>query len=143
MKKTLIFTAVLGTIFLSGCANVTSGNRYAGYTEKPAEICIVKNPRVTFSQALDSIELALAKRDVKYHIVTNASDCKVDCAYMLNYEARRSWDFTTYLGSADLVLKKNGQIISSAKYQAGSMTLTKWGKTEERIDGMVGELLGE
>lgn len=50
---------------------------------------------------------------------------------------------TTYLGSAELTLYKNNTLVSSAQYKAGSMTLTKWGKTAERIDETVGKLLGE
>lgn len=56
---------------------------------------------------------------------------------------QRSWDATTYLGLAELTLYKNGAIVSTAMYKAGSMTLTKWGKTAERIDKTVGKLLGE
>ncbi len=56
---------------------------------------------------------------------------------------RRSWSYTTYLGSIDLSLYKNRTLISRAKYRAGKLTLTKWGRTAERIDKAVGKLLGE
>lgn len=61
----------------------------------------------------------------------------------MSYVMRRSWDATTYLGLAELTLHRNNAIVSTAKYKAGSMTLTKWGKTAERIDKTVGKLLGE
>lgn len=47
------------------------------------------------------------------------------------------------LAVTELTLHRNNAIVSTAKYKAGSMTLTKWGKTAERIDKTVGKLLGE
>ncbi|MBP3439523.1 MAG: hypothetical protein J6K46_09450 [Sutterella sp.] len=50
---------------------------------------------------------------------------------------------TTYLVSANMTLYKNGRAVLTAKYKAGSGTLTKFGRTEERIDNVVGQLFGE
>lgn len=143
MRRIFILAAAVGPLILTGCANVTKGQQYAGFTEIPKEICIVQNPRVKMNQALSGITSALENRNIKYHLVANRTDCNPDCAYMLKYEARRSWDMTTYLGSANLRLFKNGELVARSDYKAGSATLTKWGKTEERLDGLVGELLGE
>lgn len=142
MKKILLAAACIASLTLTGCANVTSGQQFEGFTEVPTEICIVKNPRVKFTQALDSITMALAERRIKYHVAASEDECK-DCQYILHYEARRSWDFATYLRSANLRLFKNGLLVAKADYKAGPATLTKFGNTTERIDGMVGELLGQ
>ena len=136
----LTVLAATGTL-LSGCANVTSGHRVVHTNEKPAQICIVKNPKVRISAALPALQSALSRRGIRSTVAANPAKCP--CAYRLNYTMRRSWSYTTYLGSIDLSLYKNRTLISRAKYRAGKLTLTKWGRTAERIDKAVGKLLGE
>ncbi len=127
--------------FLTGCANVSSGRIVTDLNEKPTHICIVKNPKVRINAALPSLKAALNRRGIQSTVVDDASQCP--CEYRMNYTMRKSWDLTTYLGSVDLSLYKAQTLVSTAKYEAGSMTLTKWGKTEDRIDETVGKLLGE
>lgn len=126
---------------LSGCANVATGQLSSSFTEKPTEICIVRNPQVQIDTAVVSLQRAFERRNIKTSVVENFQDCT--SPYCLRYVMRRSWDFTTYLGSVDLSLYKNDTLVSSAQYRAGSMTFTKWGKTADRIDKTVGKLLGE
>ena len=119
MKNKVIGLSVALTLatLMVGCANVTTGQLHAPLEVMPTEVCIIRNPQVTIDAAIPSLQSA--------------------------YVMRRSWDATTYLGLAELTLYRNNAIVSTAKYKAGSMTLTKWGKTAERIDKTVGKLLGE
>ena len=137
----VLFTLTMAVITLAGCANVTTGTVYTKFDAMPSEVCIVRNPEVKINAAIPSLQAAFKRRGINTTIVESISDCKSE--YRLNYVMRRSWDLTTYLGSGDLTLFKNNTIISTSNYSAGKATLTKWGKTKERIDKLVGKLLGE
>ena len=137
----LLLSAAIAAVTLTGCANVTTGQALASFDTKPTEVCIVRNPKVRINAAIPSLQSAFRKRGIATTVVEAPSDCKSE--YRLNYVMRRSWDFTTYLGAGELTLLRNDAIVSTSSYKARSLTLTKWGKTEERIDEMVGKLLGE
>ena len=139
--STIVLTIFIFIALIAGCANVTSGHRVVHMKEKPAQICIVKNPKVRISAALPALKSALSRRGIRPIVAANPAKCP--CDYRLNYTMRRSWNYTTYLGSIDLSLYKKRTLISRAKYRAGKLTLTKWGRTAERIDKAVGKLLGE
>lgn len=129
------------TLLLAGCANVTNGIHYATFDGMPNEVCIVKNPRVTIANALPAIQNGFERRGVRTHLVEFSDDCP--CAYTVEYSARRSWDAATYLRTAHVVLNKDKRPVARAEYKAGPFTLTKWGRTEERLDTMVGELFSQ
>lgn len=141
ISRLLFPIAAISVIMISGCANVTSGSLQAPLSEWPSEICILENPKVTISAALPAMQDAFSRRGIKTVVCSNAQDCQ--SPWRLEYVMRRSWDVTTYLGSGRMTLRKDGRIVSTASYEAGDFTFTKWGKTDERIDGMVAKLLGE
>ena len=66
----LTVLAATGTL-LSGCANVTSGHRVVHTKEKPAQICIVKNPKVRISAALPALQSALSRRGIRSTVAAN------------------------------------------------------------------------
>ena len=140
-RQILGVSLCLSATLLVGCANTSTGHLKTSFTEKPNEVCIVRNPKVQVSAAIPSLKQAFERRNIKTTIVDNFQDCHSQ--YCLQYVMRKSWDFTTYLGSVELSLYKDNTLVSSAQYKAGSMTLTKWGKTADRIDETVGKLLGE
>ena len=98
----------------------------------------MKNPRVTIRNALPAIQNGFERRGVRTQLVDFTDDCP--CAYTVEYSARRSWSAATYLRTAFVVLNKDKQPIARAEYTASPFTLTKWGRTDERLDSMVGEL---
>ena len=140
-SRLLTASFCFGISLLAGCANVSTGQLKTPFTERPDEICIVRNPKVQIGSAIPSLQQAFERRNIRTSVVNSFQDCRSQ--YCLHYVMRKSWDMTTYLGSAELTLYKNNTLVSSAQYKAGSMTLTKWGKTAERIDETVGKLLGE
>lgn len=85
--------------------------------------------------------MALSAVGVRTHLVEFSDDCP--CTYTVEYSARRSWDAATYLLTAHVVLNKDKRPVARADYTAGPFTLTKWGRTEERLDTMVGELFSQ
>lgn len=142
LYKTVGFAAASAVCALMvGCANTTTGKMVEPLEVMPTEVCIIQNPKVTIGEAIPSLQSAFQRRGIKTTVVRDAASCTSE--YRLSYVMQRSWDATTYLGLAELTLYKNGAIVSTAKYKAGSMTLTKWGKTAEKIDKTVGKLLGE
>ena len=143
VKNKVIGLSVALTLatLMVGCANVTTGQLHAPLEVMPTEVCIIRNPQVTIDAAISSLQSAFQRRGIKSTVVDDVGACRSE--YRLSYVMRRSWDATTYLGLAELTLYRNNAIVSTAKYKAGSMTLTKWGKTAERIDKTVGKLLGE
>lgn len=140
-SRLLVTTVAFSVVMLSGCANVTSGSLHAPLNEWPSEICIIENPKVKISAALPAMQEAFARRNIKTEVCSNVQDCK--SPWRLEYVMRRSWDVTTYLGSGQMTLRKDGRIVSTSSYEAGDFSFNKWGKTDERIDGMVAKLLGE
>lgn len=140
MKLRLI-TVCLASSVLFGCANVTTGSLQSPLDDYPSDVCILENPRVKINTALPSMEKAFERRGIKAVVCQDADECR--SPWRVDYVMRRSWDFTTYLGTAEITLRKDGRLISKAQYKAGNFALTKWGRTDERIDGVVGKLLGE
>lgn len=141
IRRLCLVLSAASIALLTGCANTTTGKFHAPLEVKPSDVCIIRNPSVQIDAAIPSLQIAFQRRGIASTVVDNATECKTD--FRLNYVMRRSWDVTTYLGSAQLTLLRNNTVISTANYEAGDLTLTKWGKTEQRIDGMVGKLLGE
>ena len=139
--KPIVFGALAACALLSGCANVTTGSLTQPLDSKPSVVCIVRNPEVKITAALPYLQKAFARRGIESEVCDKREDCQ--SPWTLDYEFRRSWDMTTYLSSGDLVLYEGTKIVATANYSAGSWTLTKWGRTEERIDGLVAKLLGE
>lgn len=139
--KLRLLAACLASFVLFGCANVTTGSLQSPLEDYPSDVCILENPRVKINTALPSMEKAFERRGIKAVVCRDADECR--SPWRVDYVMRRSWDFTTYLGTAEITLRKDGRLISKAQYKAGNFALTKWGRTDERIDGVVGKLLGE
>lgn len=131
-----------GSMLLTGCANITSGGPVAPLQEKPDEICIIKNPKVTYRDAVPYLQRAFKLRGIATHVVDTPQQCKKTCPWKLRYSMRRSWDWSTYLGTVNLRLHKDGHLVSQADYEAGYYSFSKWGSSDSRIDGVVGSLLG-
>lgn len=134
--------AICATLLLSGCANVSTARMYQGFSEKPKAICVIRNRKTIVGQVVTGLEKAFDKRGIKHTFADSVEGCS-GWKYTLTYSARRSWDFTTFLGRLDLKLYRSRKLVSEATYKSGKFVLTKWGQTEDRVDRLVGKLLGE
>lgn len=140
----LLRTAAFGACLLaiSGCANVTNGYRFADF-DRPEAVCVVENPRVTYTASVGHLLGALERRGIKPYFVKSREACPKSVPYTLDYTVRRSWDYMTYIGLIALTLRRNGDIVATANYNAGELTLTKWGGSERRMDRTVERLFEE
>jgi len=105
------------------------------------EICIVENPKVR-EGFLPAMQQALKDNGYRYRMLSaHASDA--DCADLLRYVARWSWDLTIYMSYAKLDLFRNGQLAGDALYDAtkGGGNLSKFIDAEPKIAEIVGQLL--
>ena len=139
----LAFAIGAASLLLHGCANVTSGGPKVALTEKPSDICIIRNAKVTYAQGLPSLQRAFQIRGIDTYVVDMQQECRPDNHWQLDYSMRRSWDLVMYLRSVQLILRKDGTVVSEASYEAGPLTLTKFGRADDRIDGVVKELLDQ
>lgn len=130
------------TAFLTGCAITTEGSLTAPLAEKPGTICIINNPDVGIGQVNSIIQRSLKARGVSSVVCETAKECKYP--WHMTYTMTRRWDMVPYLASGYMELYKNGESVSSVDFSGGwGLNLAKWGHTKEKIDGMVGALLGE
>lgn len=141
-RAPLVVLSTCAAFLLPGCANITSGGPLPHMKEKPQEVCIIRNPRVTYEKGLPFLERAFHIRGIATHVVDKPGQCKKSCPWRLTYSIRRSWDWNTYLGAVNLALHKNNVLMAKADYEAGRFSYTKWGSADSRIDGVVGTLLG-
>lgn len=133
MKKSL---ALASAILISGCAavnNVTPAQK----DENIQHVCVVRNPQVKIAETINIIREGFSRHGISTSIVDSDSSCK----YSVTYTARRSWDFSFYLGRFEMQLWKEGRQIASAEYVQRSGSLSKWGKTKERMDAMIDQML--
>ena len=124
---------------LAGCANTTNGYKLA-QCERPTEVCVIENPRVTYKASVNHLLDAIARRGIKTYFVPSVEACPKTTPYTLDYSVRRSWSYMTYVGTIWLTLRREGEIVATANYNAGELTLTKWGRSKNRMDDTVGRL---
>ncbi|MBF1237026.1 MAG: hypothetical protein HXM42_01110 [Lautropia mirabilis] len=128
--------ALASAILISGCAavnNVTPAQK----DENIQHVCVVKNPQVKIAETINIIREGFSRHGISTSVVDSDSSCK----YSVTYTARRSWDFSFYLGRFEMQLWKEGRQIASAEYVQRSGSLSKWGKTKERMDAMIDQML--
>lgn len=135
MKNAIIISALLA---LSGCATINNVNP-APKSEKLEEVCIVKNPRVKYEEAVSVIRDSFSNHGISTSVVDSDKECPV----VLTYTARRSWHFASYLGRFELHLWKEGKKIASAEYAQRHWDPTKWGNTRGRMEAVVNNMLAE
>ena len=146
MKALLIktgFLAFCGIVLLCGC------NSYKvvplPYDEELKDIAVVDNPRVIVHDFVDVMADEFAARNIKLRHVA-AEQAEKSNGYVIRYDARQSWDFTTYLSDATIRISRNGMPVASGKYHhvGESLSLdifTKWRETEWKMKDVYDELL--
>lgn len=127
---------------LTGCAITTEGSLKAPMTERPDSVCIIRNPAVAIAQATSIFQQSLKARGVDSEVCDKLEDCKSQ--WHMTYVLTRRWDMAPYLATGHLELFKNDELISSVDFSGGwGFNFAKWGHSREKIDGMIGALLGE
>jgi hypothetical protein len=104
--------------------------------------CIARNDAVWSKQFLPTLREQLGR----HGIATTVYDGAVtpdECARHLEYEARWSWDLAVYLMYTQIRVYDGATLVGTATYDAqdGDARLDKFGSGEERLAGLVDDLL--
>ena len=139
-------------VFQTGCTSVTVepvNSQSAGTGVVIGDIdgvCIKNNPAVKVEDFVPVIRERLNHHGIKSKVIEGNSS-SVECPYVLEYTAKRSWDLVTYLSHAELILKNNdNKVVGKAVYHLrgkGGLALTKFQGTKEKITPVVDQLFGK
>lgn len=105
-------------------------------------VCIQENTAVIIEDFVQYLQDDFARYGITTEVIGNQRPRH--CEYVLSYTARRSWDMTPYMSTADLTLTRNGHRIGSANYYLkgkGGFSLSKYASTESKLDNVVDQLL--
>ena len=139
--KRYLAEALLGAS-LTGCTVVKV--QPIGANHRVENICIIQNPRVTVPDFVPVMQEGFSKHGITSEFVTNRAGG--NCQYTATYNARRSWDFATYLSVAQISVQRNGQQIANANYHLrnkGGFALNKWASVRSKILPVMEELLAQ
>lgn len=140
MKSLLLLP--LATVLISGCAVTTEGSLQAPMTERPDSVCIIRNPAVAIVQAPNIFQQSFQSRGVNAVVCELKQDC--ESPWHMTYVLTRRWDLTPYLAMGHAELYKDGQLVSPVDFSGGwGWNLAKYGRMKQKLDGMIGALLGE
>ena len=141
MKKVLLIASLAATA-LAGCAISTEGSLLEPLAEKPDVVCIIYNPDVAIKQAPGIFKKAFKERGIDATICRAKSECKSQ--WYMTYDLSRSWDMATYLSSGHLELYKGSELVSTSDFSGGwGFNFGKYGRTQQKLEGMIAALLGE
>lgn len=139
MKRFLLCFGII--ICLSACAGPNIKVSPIPEQENITSICIVHNPKVAVNGFEGDIASNLTALNIKSRRVLSSNQ---QCPYTLDYSARKSWDFTPYIGSMEFMVSKDDELIGSASYKQGNnFNLSKWGQAEEAMSEMLRELFNK
>ena len=105
-------------------------------------VCIQENTAVIIDDFVQYLQDDFTRYGITTEVIGNQRPRH--CEYVLSYTARRSWDMTPYMSTADLTLTRNGHRIGSANYYLkgkGGFSLSKYASTESKLDNVVDQLL--
>jgi hypothetical protein len=107
-------------------------------------VCIHDNPQVTIDGFVGYLQDDFKRYGISTEVIGNQPP--PHCKNILYYTARRSWDMTTFMSTAELRLTQNGRLIAKADWHLkgkGGFSLTKYRGTESKLNDMVDELLAD
>lgn len=161
MASTLVLFGFI-SIFIGGCTSITVEPLTSSHNVK--RICIRENPKVMVRDLVPVITDGLARHQIESEFIESTLDkdkvrregtesdeyymhitpAPDHCDFNLAYTARRSWDFGTYLSSADIEILNRERVIARANYhlvRKGGLSLFKWQGVKTKLDPMMDELL--
>ena len=97
------------------------------YDPEMKSVTVVLNPKVIVPDFLNVMEDEFGVRGIPV-MIANASHVAKEGEYVVTYDARQSWDFTTYLSDANVRVVKNNLLLGRGHYhhRGGSMSLSLW-----------------
>jgi hypothetical protein len=139
-KGAALAIAIVATVLTGGCTIKRHVDPVP--TTSISSLCIAKNDAVWSKQFLPTLRDRLARHGITT-TVYDGPTTPDDCSRHLEYEARWSWDIALYLMYAQIRIYDGATLVGSATYDArdGDARLDKFGSGEERLAGLVDDLL--
>lgn len=132
-----IASAILVVLVLAGCTNINVQPMH----EKPELVCIQKNEKVIVKDFLPAMMHEFQVRGIDTYVY-EGSLVPDDCNYIVKYTARRAWDMTMFMHTADIFISNSkGELLAKAHYDCGSgFNMNKYEATETKVNKMMQEL---
>lgn len=139
MIKILVCLGIVAC--LSACGDPNIKVSPVPEQENIQSICILHNPKVAINGFESDIASNLMALDIKSRRISSPNQ---QCSYTLDYSARKSWDFTPYIGSMEFMVSKGDELIGSTSYkQSNNLSLSKWEQAEKSMSEMLRELFNK
>ncbi|MBF0384422.1 MAG: hypothetical protein HQL27_00985 [Candidatus Omnitrophica bacterium] len=136
-----MISVVFGVGMFCGCTSIQV--QPVDSSLKINHVCIEENPKVTMMGGfVDMLREGFSRHGISTEVYSGKTP--ETCEYVLTYTALHSWDVSIYLSDAELILKKDGKQIASAKYHLtgkGGFSLMKWKSVKSKMDPVIDELL--
>lgn len=139
----------LAVVFLSGLWLIGGCNSYKvrslPYDKELKDVVVIKNQKVIVSDFLDVMIDEFNARSIKVRLAPlNYNPTPHE--YVIQYDARQSWDLSPYLSDATIRVMKDNMTKANGKYHhiGGSCSFdifTKWRGTEWKMKDIYDELL--
>lgn len=140
MSTVRMTLSALAAALLSGC----TATQVTPLQSASDHMCIEENPKVQVSDFVPVLQEGFARHGIETQLYAKIP--REQCAYVVTYTARRSWDMVPYLSTAEIViLGPRRQTLAKANYLLrgkGGLSLMKWQGTKSKIDPVIDELLG-
>lgn len=130
---------LLAAMVLGGCTST----QVTPLKAADNQMCIEENPKVQVSDFVPVLQEGFARHGITTELYSKIP--REQCPYVVTYTARRSWDVTPYLSTAEItILGPRRQVLAKANYHLrgkGGLSLMKWQGTKTKIDPVIDELL--
>lgn len=132
------------------CLSVVGCNSYdvrpLKYDPEMRTVTVVRNPYVRVHDFLSVLEDEFSARGISVAIA-KATHVAEPGEYVVTYDARQSWDITTYLADANVRIEKDNHLLGRGHYHhtGGNMSLSlwKWQSTQKKMAPLYEKLFRE
>jgi hypothetical protein len=147
-----LFTAVdaTGSAIQAGYAiasNYPTPTFVNGHPASIDTVCIEVNQMVSVGDFVPALQLALNRRGIRSDVY-NPGTAPVSCEARLVYNAsvdygRRSFSDSPvqYLSVIDLTLLQQGQVLVTARYQSGELSMDRFSNTSAKLNSMIQKMV--
>lgn len=135
-KKLLTIGLLFSALGLSACT--IKQNIRGVQDNKITHLCIKQDPNTHMEEYEPMLRRLIEAKNITTSTYLN--ERPDNCRYHLSYFAKWSWDGAMYLRQNTITVFDNQSQIGRAEYEAGIMSLAKWGRTESKVRPLVDQL---
>lgn len=139
MKSYLILPVAL---FFVGCTVTYTADPAGELKSYSQEICVIEAPKVR-EEFLVAYKKVLEEKGFDVKVLTSSASVDT-CNLTSDYIGKWSWDFKSYMATAEINVYEAGKLIANASYSSPrggwSMTTKIYESTEVKIRGMLEKL---